>query len=55
MEAVFANAWVYKLIPRMEPSRKAEENLKRIKYAGFIGKGVSRYIFKAIDYRPILV
>lgn len=33
MAAVFANAWVYKLIPNLEPSRKSEENLARIKYA----------------------
>jgi len=32
MAAVFANAWVYKLIPNLEPSRKTEENLERINY-----------------------
>lgn len=29
MAAVFANAWVYKLIPNLEPSRKSEENLSK--------------------------
>ena len=32
MATAFANAWVYKLIPNLEPSRKAEKNLKRINY-----------------------